>query len=43
MKKEFTNPIIEIVEFENVDIITTSDVSFDPEGIMSGDSHPWVW
>ncbi len=42
MKKEYTNPIIEIIEFTNEDIFTSSTVSFDPDGILSdGEYDNW--
>lgn len=36
MKKEYMNPIIEIIEFEVSDIVTTS--TFDNEGIMDSEN-----
>lgn len=39
MKKEYNQPIIEVVELDSEDVITTS--TFDDEGILGGDADPW--
>lgn len=43
MKKEYTNPIIEIIDINTTDVITTSGTdSFDPLSILNDDSaHNW--
>lgn len=40
MKKEYTNPEIEIIEFNEEDVITAS--TYDPDGILgSGNVDDW--
>ena len=39
MKKEYESPIIEIINFDKEDVITTS--SFDPEGILGKNGDDW--
>ena len=39
MKKEYQNPVIEIIDFKNDDIIKTS--SFDPDEFLNQNGDPW--
>lgn len=39
MKKEYTNPTIEVIEVNNEDVIVTS--SYDPENILNSSSDTW--
>ena len=41
MKKEYKKPEIEITQLEVEDIITTSSVSFNPEGWNLNSGDPW--
>lgn len=41
MKKEYTQPIIEVIVLDTEDIVTASPVSFDPLGILDEDSDSW--
>lgn len=44
MNKIYINPEIEIVLFEEEDIMTQStNESFDPEGILGGNADKWPW
>ncbi len=39
----YTKPEIEIVLFENEDIMTASNVSFGDEDILNGEKQDWIW
>ena len=39
----YTRPEIEIVLFENEDIMTASNVGYDDGNIMEGGSQEWPW
>lgn len=41
MKKEYTQPIIDVIELDTEDIVTGSPTSFDPLGILNEDSDSW--
>ena len=41
MNKTYTHPEIEIVLFEEEDIMTASTNSFDPENILGGNADKW--
>ena len=41
MKKEYKKPEIEITQLEVEDIITTSSVSFNPNGLDLDGGDPW--
>ena len=44
MNKKYEKPIIEIVELESEDVLTTSGVrSFDPLGLLEHDADDWDW
>ena len=40
MKKEYTQPIVEVIELNTEDIVTGSN-TFDPLGLLNEDSDSW--